>query len=372
MASALDRTDITPTDDSGSGTDGTIADAAWVDNLCDQIDALFSNGFELGDYLEVAGDSGGVAAFAGDRYSHVLVAAGLNANPLTANHQVCYYGALQANANVDGVNGFVCGFESAIGLAAGSYTVGKMAAFAVGAFGAFGAGAAATRTWNLSCYDQTAGTNNAVIAMWDATFTGNWFIYYTGTSKSQMSGADFIGPSEIYRSIDTSFMRLAGGNAGGGGAHVLLFGATHATNANKGQLIATGGWLMQGNLTFTDATYDIGADGATRPRDYFGSRYVHGGVTAGITASTTQTQGNGALTNMYNEVATCANANDTVTLPAAVAGRRVTIMNNGAQTLQIFPASGDNLGAGVDTATTLTAGSNRSFIAYDATNWEID
>lgn len=36
---ALDRTNITPTDDSGSGTDGTIADAAWVANLADKIDA---------------------------------------------------------------------------------------------------------------------------------------------------------------------------------------------------------------------------------------------------------------------------------------------------------------------------------------------
>ena len=92
---------------------------------------------------------------------------------------------------------------------------------------------------------------------------------------------------------------------------------------------------------------------------------------SGITASTTQTQGQQALVAEVNEVSTVANANDVVTLPAAAVGRRCVIMNNGANTLQIFPASGDNLGAGVDTSTTLASGSNVVYQAYDATNWEV-
>jgi hypothetical protein len=94
------------------------------------------------------------------------------------------------------------------------------------------------------------------------------------------------------------------------------------------------------------------------------------GTAAGITASVTQSQGQQPLTNSINEIATCANANDVVTMPAAAAGRRVVLINNGAQTLQIFPASGDDLGAGVDTSVTLASGSNVEFVAYDATNWE--
>ena len=94
-------------------------------------------------------------------------------------------------------------------------------------------------------------------------------------------------------------------------------------------------------------------------------------VSAGITASTTQTQGEGALTSEINEVSTVANTNDTVTLPTAVAGLRCVVLNNGANTLQIFPASGDNInGLGVDTATTAASGDNINFIAYDSTNWE--
>lgn len=93
-------------------------------------------------------------------------------------------------------------------------------------------------------------------------------------------------------------------------------------------------------------------------------------VTSGITASTTQTQGQGALISYINEIATVGSTNDTVTLVSAKIGSCQIVINNGANTLQIFPASGDNLGAGVDTATTLAAGSNIQFCSYDVTNWE--
>jgi len=61
----------------------------------------------------------------------------------------------------------------------------------------------------------------------------------------------------------------------------------------------------------------------------------------GITASTTQSQGEGPLTSTYNEVGTVANENDVVTLPDAVQGITVIVRNSGANTLQVFPASGD-------------------------------
>lgn len=98
--------------------------------------------------------------------------------------------------------------------------------------------------------------------------------------------------------------------------------------------------------------------------------YLSRFTVASITASTTQTQGQGALTGDINEISTCANANDTVTLPVALAGRSCLVINNGAQTLQVFPASGDDLGAGVNTATTIVAGSRKWFVAFDSTNWE--
>lgn len=92
-------------------------------------------------------------------------------------------------------------------------------------------------------------------------------------------------------------------------------------------------------------------------------------VQSGITASTTQTQGQQPLTKDVNQVSVVANANDVVTLPSAVAGMEVVVMNYGASTLQIFPASGDDLGSGVNVSNVLIGNRVATFISYDATNW---
>lgn len=94
-------------------------------------------------------------------------------------------------------------------------------------------------------------------------------------------------------------------------------------------------------------------------------------LTAAVTASTTQTQGQAAqLFNNVN-VSVCANANDVITLQAAAAGAWHLISNSGAQTLQIFPASGDAIdGGSADASTTLAAGAEVYFKALDATNWK--
>ncbi|MCH8991695.1 MAG: hypothetical protein IIA44_08110, partial [Acidobacteria bacterium] len=100
----------------------------------------------------------------------------------------------------------------------------------------------------------------------------------------------------------------------------------------------------------------------------------HAIVGTGLTAGTTQTQADGlALTADINEVSTVASTDNTVVLPTATIGRRVTIINNGANTLRIYPGSGDDLGAGADTFLVggLAAGANITFEAYDATTWEV-
>lgn len=128
---------------------------------------------------------------------------------------------------------------------------------------------------------------------------------------------------------------------------------THAANALT-FAGATSGY------TFSDGDIIVGAD-----------RFIQYDVNGGITASTTQTQGQQPLTAQVNVVGTVANTNDTVTLVSAVTGYTQTIINNGANTLQIFPASGDNLGAGTNNPTTLAAGSNVTFVAVSAGLWEI-
>lgn len=92
---------------------------------------------------------------------------------------------------------------------------------------------------------------------------------------------------------------------------------------------------------------------------------------AGITASTTQTQGQQLLADDINEVSMVANPNDVVTLPAAETGRTVFVKNSGANTLQVFPSSGDAIdGAVVDASRTIPAGTANAYRAQDNTTWQ--
>ena len=93
----------------------------------------------------------------------------------------------------------------------------------------------------------------------------------------------------------------------------------------------------------------------------------------GITADTGSIQGGSPLIVSVNEISVCANVGDAVTLPLAVAGFSydVTIVNNGANAADVFPALGDNLGAGANTASSLAAGASITYRSYDDTNWII-
>lgn len=70
-------------------------------------------------------------------------------------------------------------------------------------------------------------------------------------------------------------------------------------------------------------------------------------VANAITAFATGGQTNAiALTASYNRVTTVAAAADSVKLPAAVAGSRVVVFNKAAaNSLNVFPATGDKINA---------------------------
>lgn len=91
---------------------------------------------------------------------------------------------------------------------------------------------------------------------------------------------------------------------------------------------------------------------------------------SGITASTTQTQGKQILTHDINEISVCANTNDVVTLPDAFPGLQVTVINDGAETLQVYPFSGDQIdNAGANISTTLATTKSARFESYKAGRW---
>ena len=94
-------------------------------------------------------------------------------------------------------------------------------------------------------------------------------------------------------------------------------------------------------------------------------------VSVGVTAHTGSSQGDGAITATFVEIAVCANAGDAVTLPGAAAGKLVVIANNGANSADVFPASGDKIdGGSANVAVALPAGQNRIYICQDATDWD--
>jgi len=83
-----------------------------------------------------------------------------------------------------------------------------------------------------------------------------------------------------------------------------------------------------------------------------------------VTADVGSIQGGSPITTSFVVVSVCANAGDAVTLPATFqAGTQVKIKNNGAQSCDVFPASGDNLGAGADTQAALASGASITYIA---------
>ena len=94
-------------------------------------------------------------------------------------------------------------------------------------------------------------------------------------------------------------------------------------------------------------------------------------VTVGQTANTGSAQGGNVIATEFYEIAVCANPGDAVTLPTAVAGQLVIVVNNGAQSADVFPASGDKVdGGSVNAAFALASGANALFICQDGTDWD--
>ena len=88
----------------------------------------------------------------------------------------------------------------------------------------------------------------------------------------------------------------------------------------------------------------------------------------GLTAHTDSSQGAGVILSSYNVYITVASAGDAATLPAvAPVGTLVTIKNDAAaNAMDVFPASGDDLGEGADTALSLVAGKGAIFLCVSA------
>jgi hypothetical protein len=92
----------------------------------------------------------------------------------------------------------------------------------------------------------------------------------------------------------------------------------------------------------------------------------------GITAFATGGQANAvALTATYNRVTTVGTAADSVRLPVATAGSRVVVFNKGANSLNVFPATGGIVNAlSANAAYALAATKGAEFICMVNGTWD--
>ncbi len=90
---------------------------------------------------------------------------------------------------------------------------------------------------------------------------------------------------------------------------------------------------------------------------------------SGLTAHTDSVQGAGVILSSYNVYSTVGTTGDAATLPAAFTDDPATVVhvkNDGANSMDVFPASGDNAGAGTDTAVAVAAGAFAVFMGTTA------
>ncbi len=90
---------------------------------------------------------------------------------------------------------------------------------------------------------------------------------------------------------------------------------------------------------------------------------------SGLTAHTDSVQGAGVILSSYNVYSTVGTTGDAATLPAVFTADPATVVhvkNDGANSMDVFPASGDNAGAGTDTAVAVAAGAFAVFMGTTA------
>lgn len=89
-----------------------------------------------------------------------------------------------------------------------------------------------------------------------------------------------------------------------------------------------------------------------------------------ITASVVQAQGQQPITKDINNITVVGNAGDVVTLPPATTGMSITVYNNGANSMDVFPATDDAIDAlAVNTAQALANGNKQIYNALTNALW---
>jgi hypothetical protein len=200
---------------------------------------------------------------------------------------------------------------------------------------------------------ETQITDGAILAREgdDANFAALTATSYGGITEANL--------------VDKSATEVIAGDWEHTGLLTLAAGAVGAPSSNFTGDPDTGPWSPGADIY----AISVGAVEAIRYTEVSDQILADHSMEAGITASTTQTQGQRPLLSSYNEISVCANHNDVVTMPPAATGRRCLIINKGARRLQLFPESGDDIGAGIDASVTIKSDTSLLFVGIDSINW---
>jgi len=172
-------------------------------------------------------------------------------------------------------------------------------------------------------------------------------LFTDGTVLSWRSEASFIGPQG-----DPTAMGAFGSTPNANGATItgntLVLQPADSTNPGGVSILAQ---VFAGVKTFLNHLVRAAQSGITA--------FATGGQ-----ASATQ------LTKDINRVSVCATGGDSVKLPAGVLGMEVVVVNDGAASCDVYPATGESIDAlGTDAAFALINGTNARFICVATGTW---
>jgi hypothetical protein len=141
-------------------------------------------------------------------------------------------------------------------------------------------------------------------------------------------------------------------------------------NSTDEVLVNAGGTLNTETNEYVGGTngfFEISAD--------FSSLTASNSVSAsfvGLTAHAGGGQTNGTPLNPgFNQFSTVVTAADSATLPASVLGETITVTNNGASSMTVYPALGDTINSlSVNTGLAVAVGATTVFYGVTASNWQ--
>jgi hypothetical protein len=150
-------------------------------------------------------------------------------------------------------------------------------------------------------------------------------------------------------------------------ANITISAIGFSGTAGSTFAVSEGNGLMEANSYNGTAIWkSIALAGSSSANQYITGSLTIGGLLAvscndNITATGTVQANATVLTNNIN-IATTVSVNTGVKLPIAVAGYRIIIRNNSANTLRVYPNTGANINSGIiNTAVTLSASASTEY-----------